>query len=142
RDPVRREALVDALLVVDGVLAGGPPDRGLDPVLRHVDRARVVHRATERRVGVGVGAPLLDRDRDVLRDPGELLRHAVPPREHRDLALLEDAAHDGFLRPLRSRPTLPRASPPVARRPGGDYPAAVTDPENRLLPTRLRDIAV
>jgi hypothetical protein len=30
-------------------------------------------------------------------DAGELLRHAVPPREHRVLADFEDAAHGALL---------------------------------------------
>ena len=41
----------------------------------------------------GVGAARLDRDRDFLADAGELLRHAVPAREHRVLADFEDASH-------------------------------------------------
>ena len=112
-DPVRGEALVEDLLVVDGVLAGGAPDRGLDAVLRHVDRAGVVHRAAKGRVALRVGAPPLDRDRDLLRDARELLRHPVPPGEHRDLALFEDPAHGypGAARRARGATVPGRATP-------------------------------
>ena len=114
-DAVRREPLVLDLLVVDGVLAGRAPDRRLDLVLRHVEGARVLHGAAQRGVAVGVAAAPLHRDRDLLGDARELLRHPVPPGEHRVLALLEDAAHGGF------RGTSAGSSPgTVSRTPGAD----------------------
>ena len=51
-DAVRRVAFVEHLFVGDGVLAGGALDRVLDLVLRHVDGARVLDRALQRRVRV------------------------------------------------------------------------------------------
>jgi hypothetical protein len=69
-------------------------DRGLDPVLRHVDRARVLDYAAQ--VGLLFGSTArLHGDRDVLADPRELLRHPVPPGEHGVLANFEDATHCG-----------------------------------------------
>ena len=52
--PCGRVALVEDLLVVGRVLAGGALDRRLDLVLRHVDGARVLDDAPQRRV-VGRG---------------------------------------------------------------------------------------
>ena len=50
---------------------------------------------TRRSVGLEsrVGSALLDRDRDVLADPAELLRHPVPAREHRVLSDFENTSH-------------------------------------------------
>jgi hypothetical protein len=50
--------------------------------------------ATQGWVGVGVRAAVLDGNGDVLADAGELLRHAVPAREHRVLSDFENAAHE------------------------------------------------
>ena len=68
RDAVRRVTFVDDLFVGSRVLAERALDRGLDLVLRHVDVARVLHRAAQRRVGAGVGAAGLDGHVDVLGD--------------------------------------------------------------------------
>jgi len=93
RDAVRRVALVEDLLVVGRVLARSLLDRRFDLVLRHVDRAGVLDRAAQRRVGLGVGTPGLDGDGDLLADARELLGHLVPAGEHRVLAGFEDASH-------------------------------------------------
>ena len=91
--------------------------------------------AAQRRVGCGVGAAVLDGDRDVLADARELLRHAVPAREHRVLSDFEDATHDlagcggktpslrvpqGLVRPRRPEKTqLAVGDFPGCRRPCG-----------------------
>ena len=93
RDAVRRITFVDDLFVRGRVLAEGALDRGFDLVLRHVDVARVLHRAAQRRVGADVGAAGLDGHVDVLGNARELLGHAVPAREHRVLAYFENASH-------------------------------------------------
>ena len=54
----------------------------------------IVLGAAQRRVAVGARAPGLHGDGDVLPDPGEHLRHPVPPLEHGGLARLEDASHE------------------------------------------------
>src|SRR6516225_8903407 len=93
RNAVRRVTLVEHLLVTGSVTPRGALDRRFDLVLRHVDGARVLDDAPQARICARVGPPGLDGHGDVLRDAGELLRHAVPPREHRVLADFEDAAH-------------------------------------------------
>ena len=71
--------------------------------LRHVEGARSGSRRSD---GFESGfVPRLHRDRDVLRDPRELLGHAVPAREHHVLAGLED-------RPMRRLLTHGRAPSP------------------------------
>src|SRR3984893_15654304 len=93
RHAVRRITLVQPLLVVGGVAPRGALDRRLDPVFRHVDGARVLDGPPQHRIGRRVGAAGLHRHGDVLRDAGELLRHAVPAREHRVLSDFENASH-------------------------------------------------
>ena len=94
-DAVRCITLVKDLLEIRGVLAGGALDRRVDLVLRHVDRARVLDNSPQRRIAVRVGTAGLHGDRDVLADARDLLRHPVPPGEHRVLADFEDASHCG-----------------------------------------------
>src|ERR1700730_6679654 len=79
--------------IVGGVAPCDALDRRLDAVLRHVDGARVLDGPAQHRIGCRVGTAGLDCHGDVLRDAGELLRHAVPPREHRVLSDFEDAPH-------------------------------------------------
>jgi hypothetical protein len=93
RDAVRRVRLVDRLVVIGGIAAAGALDRGLDLVLGHVDRAGVLDDAAQGRIRARIGAAGLHGHRDVLGDARELLGHAVPAREHRVLANLENASH-------------------------------------------------
>jgi hypothetical protein len=92
-DAVRRVGLVDRLMIVGGIAPAGALDRRLDLVLGHVDRARVLDHTAQSRVRSRIGAARLHRHRDVLGDAGELLGHAIPAREHRVLANLENTSH-------------------------------------------------
>src|SRR6185295_4673942 len=92
-DAVRRVAFVEHLLEALRLLARGALDGRLDLVLRHVDGARVLDDAPQLRVVRRIGAAGAYGDDDLLADARELLRHAVPAREHRVLAGFEDASH-------------------------------------------------
>src|SRR5207302_3733822 len=103
-------ALIQHPLIVGGVAARCALDGRLDLILRHVDRARVLDHAAQRRVRSRIRSRGLHGNGDVLRDAGELLRHAVPPREHRVLSDFENASHgpNGALGDLAA----PSAAPP------------------------------
>src|SRR5437773_2535329 len=82
----------------------------LESVVDEVQLEIVLVDPPQHGVGRRVDAAGLHRHGDVLRDAGELLRHAVPPREHRVLSDFEDASHgpawctNGNRRASRSRP--------------------------------------
>ena len=79
---------------VASVTSRGALDGGLNLVLRHVHGAGVLDAAPQRRIRRRVRPARLYRDGDFLADPGELLRHPVPAREHRVLADFENASHE------------------------------------------------
>jgi hypothetical protein len=74
---------------------------GIDLVLGHVHRTRILDDATQRRVAVRIASAGLHGNGDVLADLGELFRHAIPAREHRVLANFKYAAHEPFRLPSR-----------------------------------------
>ena len=94
RNAMGRVAFVDNFLVVHRFLAGGAADGRLHLVLRHVEGAGVLDAAAQGGVAIGVVATGADGNADVLGDAGELLRHAVPPREHRMLADFKNTTHE------------------------------------------------
>ena len=71
------------------IIMGGSGS-GKSTLLRHLIG---LNEPAQGRVRRGVGAPRLDGHGDVFGDARELLRHAVPPREHRVLADFEYATH-------------------------------------------------
>jgi len=93
RNAMRPVALVEHFGIGCRVLAERAIDRRLDLVLGHVDRPRVLHDPAQRWIRCRIAAAGLDGHVDVLGDSRELLRHAVPAREHRMLANFEYAAH-------------------------------------------------
>src|SRR5688572_25556444 len=111
RHAMGRVAFVDDGFVSRGILARSTLDGGLDLVLRHVQRAAVLYRAAQRRVGIDVRPTGLDGHVDVFGDARELLGHAVPAREHGVLAYFEYASH-------RARILAQMGSLPISRKRG------------------------
>jgi hypothetical protein len=92
-DAMRSVAFVNDLVVVGRILARGALDGGEHVVLGHVHRTRVLHGSSQRRVGCRIGAAGFHGNGYFLTHTRELLRHAVPAREHRVLSDFENAAH-------------------------------------------------
>ena len=85
--------------VVGGIASTGAFDSRRDLVLGHVDGARILQDAPQRRVGRRVGAAGLDRHGNVFGDARELLGHAVPARKHGVFPNFKDATHDFLILP-------------------------------------------
>ena len=91
---MRRITFVHDNFVISRVLADRTLDRRVNFVFGHVDGARVLNHAAQRRIVRGIWPTTAHRDGDVFTDAGKLFRHAIPTGEHDVLAGFEDASHE------------------------------------------------
>ena len=93
RNAVRAVSLVDHLLVVGGILLGGPLDGPFDVLLGHVLGLGVLNQNAQAGVARRVGTSGLDGDLDLFAQLGEGAGHVTPAFHFSRFAILKGSSH-------------------------------------------------